>query len=189
MAFTAFLDANVLYPVGLRDSLLWIAHAGVYSPLWSSDVLDEMRRNILKRRPEVGTRELDQMIADMREAFPEAEVTGYKDLEASMTNQPDDRHVLAAAVSAKAGVLVSENTKHFPPEACEPYEIDVQSADTFLLHALSHASFQVHEALSRQAAIKRRPPMSVADVLQHLEAIAPTFVSEARIDWEIIPAG
>lgn len=80
MAFSAFLDADVLFPVGLRDSLLWIAHFEVYSPRWSADVLKEMRKNILEEHKHVAEKDLDEMIRDMQTAFPEAEVTGYQKL-------------------------------------------------------------------------------------------------------------
>jgi hypothetical protein len=39
--------------------------------------------------------------------FPEAEVDGYQDLVDQMTNHPKDRHVLAAAVAARADFIVS----------------------------------------------------------------------------------
>ncbi|TAN33944.1 PIN domain-containing protein [bacterium] len=189
MAFSAFLDADVLFPVGLRDSLLWIAHFEVYSPRWSADVLKEMRKNILKEHKHVSEKDLDEMIRDMQTAFPEAEVTGYQKLIDVMPINEKDRHVLAAAVVAKVGVLVTNNLKHFPAEACGEFGVEVQSADEFLVHALSLEPFVVHEALSRQASIKRRPPMSVADVLDHLEKTAPTFANEARAAWEIKPGG
>ena len=189
MAFSAFLDADVLFPVGLRDSLLWIAHFAVYSPRWSADVLDEMRRSILETHKHVTKEDLDEMIRDMRTAFPEAEVTGYHRLIDAMPINEHDRHVLAAAVVAKVGVLVTNNVKDFPIEACGQFGVEVQSADEFLLHVLSLEPFIVHEALSRQASIKRKPAMSVADVLTHLEKTAPNFAKEARTAWEIALPG
>jgi predicted nucleic acid-binding protein len=33
-----------------------------------------------------------------------------------MTNHPGDRHVLAAAVTAKADIIVTSNLKHFKPK-------------------------------------------------------------------------
>jgi hypothetical protein len=80
VAFTAFLDADVLFPVGLRDTLLWIAALYVYSPRWSGDVLEEMRRNVLEEFPDISPNDMDEMISQMRRFFPEAEVTGYQRL-------------------------------------------------------------------------------------------------------------
>ncbi len=188
MAFTAFLDADVLFPVGLRDSLLWIAALDVYSPRWSADVLEEMRRKVLDRHPQIPAGDMEAMIADMRGAFPEAEVSGYESLIPVMPCHEKDRHVLAAAVIAKAGVLVTNNVKDFPKQACADLGVEVQSADEFLTHALTLEVALVQQALTRQAAIKQRPPMSVAEVLARLEWTAPNFVREARSAWGIPPA-
>lgn len=50
MAFTAVLDACVLYPASLRDTLLRVAEAGIYQPRWTERILDEVRRKSLKSR-------------------------------------------------------------------------------------------------------------------------------------------
>jgi predicted nucleic acid-binding protein len=131
VAFSAFLDADVLFPVGLRDSLLWIAHFEVNSPRWSADVLKEMRKNILEQHKHVAEKDLDEMVQDMQVAFPEAEVTGYQKLIDVMPVNEKDRHVLAAAVVAKVGVLVTNDfldhlektAPNFAKEARSAWEI------------------------------------------------------------------
>jgi hypothetical protein len=47
----AVLDANVLYPQWLRDVMLTLAAMGYYEPRWSSQIIDEMRRNVLADHP------------------------------------------------------------------------------------------------------------------------------------------
>jgi predicted nucleic acid-binding protein len=185
VAFTAFLDASVLFPIGLCDSLLWIAALDLYSPRWSADVLAELRRNILKEYPDMDPGEIDQRIADMQHAFSEAEVTGYQRPIPAMPADDKDKHVLAGAVLAKAGVLVTNNLKDFDLERCAELGVEVQSADEFLSHALSLDPVTVHQALTKQAAIKKNPSMTVADVLARLEWTAPNFVREARGAWGI----
>lgn len=189
MAFTAFLDADVLFPVGLRDTLLWIAALDLYSPRWSADVLQEIRRNVLEEYPDISLNDMDEMIGQMQRAFPEAEVTGYQSLIPAMPCSEKDRHVLAAAVIAKAGVLVTNNLKDFPKEECAELGIEVQSADDFLSHALSLDASTVRQALARQAAGKKNPPMTIGDVLSRLEWTAASFVAKARAAWGVaIPA-
>ena len=61
------------------------------------------------------------LIRQMTEAFSDAEVTGYRSLIEGLTCDPKDRHVLAAAVRADAGAIVTFNTTDFPPESTEPY--------------------------------------------------------------------
>ncbi len=98
MGFSVLLDANVLYPVYLRDVLLRFAYAGVFQVHWTDQIIHEMALSIKKKVPESRHDRVDRTVAQMREAFPEAMVTGHESLIASMTNHPKDRHVLAAAV-------------------------------------------------------------------------------------------
>lgn len=175
----------MLFPIGLCDSLLWIAALDLYSPRWSADVLAELRRNILKEYPVMDPGEIDQRIADMQHAFPEADVTGYQGLIPAMPAHDKDKHVVAGAIIANAGVLVTNNLKDFDLERCADLGVEVQSADEFLSHALSLDPLTVRQALTKQAAIKKNPPMTVADVLARLEWTAPNFVHEARVAWGI----
>ena len=47
MAYAAVLDACVLYPASLRDTLLRFAAAEFYDLLWSDRILDEAERNLI----------------------------------------------------------------------------------------------------------------------------------------------
>jgi predicted nucleic acid-binding protein len=134
VALTAVLDANVLYSAYLRDVLLRLAAAEVYQVRWNEQILEEMSRNLKKRvKPELHHR-VDHTVNKMKRAFPEGRVTGHESLIPSMTNNAKDRRVLAAAVEAGADVIVTSNLKHFPPSACAPHKIDVQSPDRFLCY-------------------------------------------------------
>ena len=132
MAFVALLDANALYAAYLRDALLRLAEAEVYQVRWSRQILDEMSRNVLENNPDLPRENMERLMKTMERAFPEAMVTGYEPLIPSMTNDPKDRHVLAAAVRGRADVLVTSNVRDFPPGASEPYDVDVQTPDEFL---------------------------------------------------------
>ena len=86
MPFSAVLDANTLYPFSLRDTLLRLAELELYAPLWSEQILDEMRRNLVERQ--ISAEQADRLTAAMRDAFEEAEVdsTEIERLEPEMTN-------------------------------------------------------------------------------------------------------
>jgi predicted nucleic acid-binding protein len=119
--FSALLDACVLFPVGVRDTLLSVAETEVYRVLWSEQILAEAHGAIVRRYESIDVAKLDATFADIREAFPDAAVPGYEDLIGGMTNHPGDRHVLAAAVAGGAQVIVTDNLSHFPQASCKPY--------------------------------------------------------------------
>ncbi|MEU8001106.1 PIN domain-containing protein [Catellatospora sp. NPDC049111] len=130
---SAVLDACVLVPSVLADTLLRCAEDEHYRPLWSAEILDEVRRNLPQS---VSAAAADRRIQAMRAFFPEAEVDGYQDLVDQMTNHPKDRHVLAAAVAARADFVVTANLRDFPVHALDPHAIEAQHPDDFLCDLL-----------------------------------------------------
>lgn len=100
--------------------MLRAAEAGLYRVRWSEGILEELQRN-LKTDRGLGTEQVHHLLTEMRAAFPEAMVTGYEQLVSSMTNHPNGRHILAAAVCSGAQVIVTDNLKHFSDESLAPY--------------------------------------------------------------------
>jgi hypothetical protein len=98
-------------------------------------------------------------------------VTGYESLIPALTlPDPDDRHVLAAAVRAGADVIVTFNLKDFPAEALAPYGIEAQHPDEFLSYQLDLAANIVCAAAKRHRASLKNPPKDVEAYLTTLEA-------------------
>jgi len=179
-AFPAFLDTCTLFGAYLCDTLLRLAEARTYRPLWSAGVLDELSRNLAEKRnlpPEA----IAYRIGEMRRAFPDAEVRGYEALTETMTCDPKDRHVLAAAVRADAEVLVTINVDDFPAESAAPYDITIVHPDDFLLDQLDLYPGVTIAALRAQASAYKEPAMTVEDLLGRLAAAGvPRFASEAQ---------
>ena len=93
------LDACTLVPIRLTSCLLSLAEAGLLTPLWSDEILNEVERNLPKLKLMTPDR-AKQRVAAMRDAFDEeASVDGYDDLIPRLTCDPKDRHVLAAAIA------------------------------------------------------------------------------------------
>lgn len=179
MAFPAFLDTCVLYPAYLCDTLLRLAEAQVYRPLWSADVLAELRRNLIERG--LTTDRVDHRITQMNRSFPDADVTGYESLINGMTNDPKDRHILAAAVRANAEVVVTFNLDDSGEPALKPFDIMAIHPDDFLLDQLDLYPGMTVEVLRQQAASYRREPTTVPAVLVLLERSgAPRFAAQVR---------
>lgn len=179
MLFTVVLDTCVLYPAHLRDTLLRLAERGLFRVLWSSDIIDELRRNLV----EVGisSESVDRLITEMYNAFPDAEVTGYKSLVQGLGCDPKDRHVLATAVRSDAAAIVTFNKADFPAISVDPFEIEVISPDAFLLDQLDLAPGIVLEELGLQAAGNRQAPNTLRQLLDALAlAGVPDFIEEVR---------
>ncbi|MGA5220108.1 PIN domain-containing protein [Streptomyces cinereoruber] len=172
------LDTCVLFPNYLRDTLLRLTEEELYEPLWSADILDELRRNIAEK---IGEDKAKRLVAHMEEAFPDSAVTEYGALVPVMTNDPKDRHVLAAAVRGQAHAVVTLNLPDFPPESAAPYDIEVLSPDDFLLDMLDLAPVAVPAVLRAQTARYRREPRDLHGLLDRLAAGgAPQFAEEVR---------
>lgn len=168
--FVIVLDANVLYPFRVRDALLRFAEAGLYRARWSQSIIDEWRRNLLAKRPDLAS-SVDAQIDAMRRAFPEACVSGGESLiDALQLPDPDDRHVLATAIRAGAEHIVTENLRDFPDGALKSYGVSAVSADDFL-----SSTFELYpaEALAAMRAMRRdytRPSFSPGDFIFDLQA-------------------
>jgi predicted nucleic acid-binding protein len=174
----AVLDACVLFPAALRDTLLRAAAAGLYQPYWSAEILEEVRRNLVAKgkRPD----HIQRLINIIKEAFPEAMVTDYQHLTVRMPNDPKDRHVLAAAVAAGARLLVTDNLRDFPAGALAPYHVVPQSPDDFLLSLFTTDAHIMTRIILEQAQDLHNPPQTPLEVLNILALHAPVFAARVR---------
>ncbi|HEY6350308.1 MAG TPA: PIN domain-containing protein [Candidatus Angelobacter sp.] len=133
--YSAVLDACVLVPMALCDFLLRLAEEpAMYRPLWSDQILGEMA-TVLKTKLGRTDDEIEWRLNQMREAFPESMVVVPCELLQAVECIPDkdDRHVLAAAIMARANAIVTQNTKHFPKECLDKFGVICQTADKFLV--------------------------------------------------------
>lgn len=182
--FPVLLDSCVLYPYELRDLLLEIAHEHLYRVHWSPQILEDTVRNLLadaRSTPEKASR----FCAAMERAFPEALVEPPPGLADQLGCDPGDRHVLAAAIAAKAEVIVTLNVRHFPTEVLEPLGIEAVTHDQFLCNLLDLDPGAMHGCLETIAARQRNPARTAQALLQILSRQAPTFASrcmEFQID-------
>lgn len=174
--FIVVVDANVLFPLTLRDTVLRAAAAGFYQLRWSTEILDEMERNLVS----TGTMPPDKaarLRTKMEEYFPEALVTGYEPLIAAMQNDAKDRHVVAAAVKAGAQVVTTANLKDFTPL---PDGLEAQSPDEFLCNLFDLDPDSFTEMLHEQAADLRKPPVSFDELLERLSRAVPDLVAAVK---------
>lgn len=179
MPYAVVLDACVLHPAHLRDTLLRLSERELFQPLWTSAILEELERSLTRRRvPAPAAR---RVVRTMEAAFESAMVRGFEPLVDTMTCDPKDRHVLAAAIHGDAGAVVTFNVRDFPEESLQPHNIEVIHADDFLLDALDLAPPVVIEELRQQAAANRSSPYTLFEILDALStAGTPRFADEIR---------
>ena len=160
MAFTATYDACVLHPPGLRDLLVRLGMTGSFRADWSDQILDEMVGSTVRRGSDLTVEKLAYTRGLMCQAVPDCLVAVDESLiDGLELPDPDDRHVLAAAIRSGSQVIVTENLRDSPTEVLEPYGIEAQSP--------RHLS---------------APPMSVAEVLDHLASSGlPRSVAALRL--------
>ena len=174
---SAVLDSCVLFPMYLRDTLLRAASAGLYSPYWSQEILNGAIRNLIGQK-RMTAEKADYLETKIKQAFPEAMVIVPERLITLMTNHPGDRHVLATAVVAKADLIVTQNIKHFPDRELECWQVKAISADSFLCDLYTLEPNRVIQVIQRQANGLKKPPMTVADLLNLLDREVPEFVEK-----------
>ena len=168
---TALLDANVLYPASIRDVLLRLADQYLYKPLWSADINEEWIRNLLENRPGLPVDKVDRIRVIMDEHFPNAAVTGYQSLiEKIDLPDPDDRHVLAAAIHGQADVIVTLNLRDFPADRLAPYALEARHPDTFIAGLFDSRPGAVLAAVRGHRAALKNPPRSPDEHLLALES-------------------
>jgi predicted nucleic acid-binding protein len=168
--FAAVLDANVLYSYPLTSVLLELAEARLYRPIWSKDIHEEWIRAIVRSRPDIAPEKLERRRAAMDDALPDACVSGYHRLIPAIDlPDPDDRHVVAAAIRAKAQVIVTFNERHFPAAVLEEFDLSAQHPDTFLRHLIDLAPNVVRVRLETMINRLSNPAMTNDEYLSILE--------------------
>ena len=176
------LDACVLFPMYLRDTLLSTADEGLYLPYWSQKILDEAIGNLIAGR-KLSQKKAKNLENQINLAFPEAMVEVPVGLEEAMTNEPKDRHVLAAAVTAKADVIVTNNLKDFRENDLAPWNIKAQSPDEFLSALFDEYPDSILELLQQQSQKYKNPPKTFSELIIFLseKAGTPTFASNVLL--------
>lgn len=183
MSRVVVYDANVLYPSTLRDVLIRVGLARLVQPKWTDQILDEVFRNLRANRPDLDPTRLARTRRLMNEAVRDAAVTGYQHLvERIDLPDRDDCHVLAAAIHAKAQVIVTRNLRDFPPPQLSPWGVEAQHPDNFLI-GLQDEYPGVLGDIVRAIARARGEDVRPTDVLDHLAVAAPRTADYLRDEF------
>lgn len=175
--FTVVADACVLVSALKRNLLLSFAEAELFRVRWSQPILDEAEAaiaHILEGKGVPDARARGRRARDaMEAAFEEADVGDVSPVLPSVPNlsDPDDRHVVAAALQARASLVVTDNLNDFPTEALRPLGLEARSCDDFLADTISLDEGLAVAATQRLRQRLKRPQLDGGGFLLRMEAV------------------
>jgi predicted nucleic acid-binding protein len=174
--YTAFVDACSLASVMRRNLLLSLAEAEFFRLRWSERILDETQAAIDKMTERKGMPDHAGRAARARQAmqtaFEDAMVADYAHYLplASGLPDPEDAHVVAAALKTQAQTIITENLRDFPPDLLDPLGIEARSADDFIADTIALDPGRAIPAIRRMRLRFRNPAMTAATLLIDMEA-------------------
>ncbi len=179
--FTAVIDACVLYSPLKRNLILSLAEVELYRIGWSEEILLEtqcaIEKYLVKKGCENPSDRAGRACDAMRKAFPDAAIADYESLKVNSGQLPDegDVHVVAAAIKAKANIIVTENVKDFPASIVSGHGIEVKTADEFIADAIDLNPLLAISAIKRMRLRFQKPGMTPDALLLHMEQIGLTL--------------
>ena len=159
-----------------------LALTDLFRARWTADIHEEWIRSVLRDRPDLNRPQLERTRQLMDTHARDACVTGYANLiESIELPDPDDRHVLAAAIVGRADVIVTYNLKDFPAAVLDTYGIEAQHPDVFLQHLMDLDPPRVIAAVKRLREMLRHPPVDASHYIAMLERCElPAFAARMR---------
>jgi predicted nucleic acid-binding protein len=168
--YTVVLDACVLYPAPLRDLLLSLAAEELFCARWTDRIHQEWTSNLLAKRPDLSAEKLARTVALMNAAVDDCLVRDYEYLVDTLAlPDPDDRHVLAAAIVGHADAIVTFNRRDFPDDAVSRHGLDVLHPDDFLVDQYRYDPIFFLRTVKANRQRLRNPAKSAAELVATYE--------------------
>lgn len=161
----------MLYPAPLRDLLVELATGGrLYRAKWTDCIHDEWTGNVLQNRIDLKPEQIQRTRELMNRAVADCLVAGYENLLPLLDlPDPDDRHVLAAAIVSASDAIVTFNLKDFPKSTLDQYQIELLHPDDFIFHQFGIDDAAVLVSVQRCRERLKNPTKSAAEYLDTLE--------------------
>ena len=152
----------MLYPAHLRDSLLLIAESGFFRPLWSAEIISELKRNLVDQV--VTATQFEHLATRLNEAFGDAQIADYESLMFDLDCDAKDRHVLAAAIRGGASALITFNISDFPETSTNKFDIAVYSPDEFLMSLFGQHPEDIFAIVNSQGQRNLVAPKTLSEI-------------------------
>ena len=172
LAYTVILDACVLYPAPVRDILLSFAEAELFRARWTTQIHDEWTRNLLKNRPDLSSSKMDLTVASINAAVEDCLVENYEYLIPDLIlPDPDDRHVLAAAIAGHADAIVTFNLKDFPADIVGKYKVEILHPDDFFVDQFDLEPMKALTIIKSIRTRLKKPPITAEELIMTYESL------------------
>lgn len=169
--YTAVLDACVLYPAPLRDLLISLAVEGVFRARWTTTIQEEWTRNLFANRPDLRPDALNRTIATMNDVVDDCLIEDFEYLIEKLTlPDPNDRHVLAAAIIGHADAIVTFNLRDFPEADTRQHGIEVLHPDDFMVAQYELDPIRVLKTIKAVRERLRCPPKTAQEIIATYES-------------------
>lgn len=121
----------------------------------------------------------------MRAAIPDCLVANYEKLQAGLTlPDPNDCHVLAAAIRCNAQAIITRNLKDFPTEILSEFDLEAIHPDVFLINQFDLSNAKVLDAIKNIRARMLNPKYSASEYLDSLSVDGITAFSQRLSEFE-----
>lgn len=138
-----------------------LAMEDIFRAKWTEQIHQEWIRNVLLNRPDLRPEQLERTRQLMNAHVDDSLVTEFESLIPSLVlPDPDDRHILAAAIAGRCDVIVTFNLKDFPEASLKPFEIVAQDPDSFMLYQLDLFPGKFLNAIKKHRLRLKNPPMN-----------------------------
>lgn len=149
---------------------MYLAATDLFRAKWTNRIHEEWMTSLLKKRPDLKQEDLERTCELMNRHALDCLVEDFEDLIPTISlPDPDDRHVLAAAIRGGADRIVTFNLQDFPAAALQKHGIEAQPPDSFITGLIDLDFELVCTAAKRHRNSLRKPPKTVAEYLETLQ--------------------
>jgi predicted nucleic acid-binding protein len=175
-------DANIFYSILMTDLVLSLGEAGLYRPRWTDEIHEEWIRSVLRDQPQRTREQLERRRALMDRAIDHDLIENYQRHIVDINiPDPNDRHVLAAAIEAGAEILLTYNLRDFPNSKVAMYGVTVIHPDNLLGELIAEESKTVLSVIEEMRLKRQRPEISQLQLLESFSRLnIPGFVGMLR---------
>lgn len=173
----AAVDANLLVPIAACDFLLTAFDRGVFEPIVSTTVLDEVERTLIEYFPHADPGGLRRRVEHMRAALADQTVDTKGLVAVAGAVNAKDRHIVAAALAAEATCLVTNDNALRSEVEGSGLDLEPLDGNDFVMRLWDASPAEVSEVIGALIAKRLRRPVSPTEMAAQLRVHFPAMTA------------